>query len=89
MTAHHIRSYRAGVTPSAEPRSRLYEIRVDAHLDDRWAASFDGMSLVRQPDGTTVLRGELPDQSALHGLLARLRDGGMTLVSVVSPAGER
>ena len=88
MTAHHIRSYRAGVTPSAEPRSRLYEIRVAAHLDDRWAASFDGMSFTRQPDGTTLLRGELPDQSALHGLLSRLRDAGMPLVSVVSPSGE-
>ncbi|MGN6273110.1 MAG: NAD(P)-dependent alcohol dehydrogenase [Protaetiibacter sp.] len=74
--------------PSSEPRSRLYEIRVDAHLDDRWAASFDGMSLVRQPDGTTLLRGELPDQAALHGVLSRLRDAGMSLASVVSPSGE-
>jgi NADPH:quinone reductase-like Zn-dependent oxidoreductase len=70
------------VTTSPDLGSRLYEIRVNAHLDDRWAATFDGMSLVREPGGTTLLRGYLPDQSALHGLLARLRDAGMPLLSV-------
>jgi NADPH:quinone reductase-like Zn-dependent oxidoreductase len=76
------------VNTSPDLGSRLYEIRVDAHLDDRWAASFDGMSLQRQPDGTTLLRGHLPDQSALHGLLARLRDAGMPLLSVATASDE-
>jgi hypothetical protein len=59
-----------------------YEIRVEGHLDKRWAASFEGMILNRETDGTTTLRGPLPDQAALHGLLARVRDVGLSLVSV-------
>lgn len=82
MSGHHIGSYRAGVTTSPNISSRLYEIRITGHLDARWAASFEGMTLARHEDGTTTLRGELPDQSALHGLLAVLRDTGLPLVSV-------
>jgi len=59
-----------------------YEIRVKGHLADRWAAWFDGMSLTRQSDGTTVLRGPVADQSALHGLLRKINDLGLPLVSV-------
>lgn len=72
------------MTRSSDLSPRLYEIRIDSHLDDRWAASFDGLTLERRPDGTTVLRGELSDQSALHGLLARLRDAGLPLLSVAA-----
>lgn len=60
-----------------------YEIRIKGHLDSRWARSFDGMFLTCQGDGTTVIRGPVIDQAALHGLLHRLRDVGVPLISVV------
>jgi hypothetical protein len=73
MSAHHIGSY----LPLVQ-----YEIRVTGHLDSRWAARFDGLSLTRADDGTTVLRGPIVDQAALHGVLQKLRDIGIPLVSV-------
>ena len=58
-----------------------YEIRVDGVLDDRWADWFGGLQV--SSDGTqTVIAGPLPDQPALHGLLARVRDLGLCLISV-------
>ena len=60
-----------------------YEIRVDGHLSSRWEAWFDGLTLVRASDGTTVIRGPIVDQSALHGVLQKLRDLGIPLISVV------
>lgn len=67
--------------------SGLYEIRIKGHLDDRWAERFDGLSFSQENDGTTLLAGSLVDQSALHGLLKKVRDLGMPLISVmqVSP----
>ena len=59
-----------------------YELRVDGHLDDRWTAWFDDLTLTREHDGTTTFRGLVPDQAALHGLLAKVRDLGATLISV-------
>jgi len=59
-----------------------YEIRIKGHLDARWAASFDGLSLTRESGGTTALEGPVADQAALHGLLQQLRDLGLPLVSV-------
>ena len=59
-----------------------YEIRIEGHLEQRWASWFDGLALSHDPDGTTLLRGPVTDQAALHGLLARIRDTGMPLVSV-------
>jgi hypothetical protein len=52
------------------------------HLDPRWAASFDGMSLINESDGISVIRGPVRDQAALHGLLQKLRDLNLPLVSV-------
>jgi hypothetical protein len=67
-----------------------YEIRLQGRLDERWASWFDGLTLEPQPDGVTVLRGRIPDQAALHGLLARLRDLGLPLISVISdPSAEQ
>ena len=63
-----------------------YELRVRGHLDARWAAWFDGLTLTRHSDGTTVLRGPVPDQAALHGLLLKVRDIGLPLVSVTATA---
>ena len=59
-----------------------YEIRLQGRLDPRWSAWLDGMDLAPDGDGTTVLRGRVVDQAALHGLLARLRDLGLPLISV-------
>jgi hypothetical protein len=60
-----------------------YEIRLKGHLDNRWAAWFDGLTLTHQTDGTTVIHGPVADQAALHGLLQKVRDTGLPLVSVI------
>jgi hypothetical protein len=60
-----------------------YEIRVKGHLGHRWAAWFDGLSLTALDDGTTVISGSVVDQAALHGLLHKLRDVGIPLVSLI------
>ncbi|MFC1921722.1 hypothetical protein ACFLY4_00395 [Chloroflexota bacterium] len=59
----------------------LYEIRVEGHLSENWAVRFEGMSMRHEPEGETVLSGKL-DQAALHGILARIRDLGLKLISV-------
>ena len=66
--------------PSNEGGS--YEIRVRGHLDGRWAAWFDGLTLSQESDGTTVLSGSVVDQAALHGLLGKVRDLGVPLIAV-------
>jgi hypothetical protein len=84
MTAHQVRSYVPSVTtddhrPHPVPH---YEIRLAGHLGARWSAWFDGLTVVRAADGTTVLTGPVVDQAALHGLLQKLRDIGIPLVSL-------
>jgi hypothetical protein len=69
------------------PGSGRYEIRVKGHLDFRWAAWFDGFSLTRTGDGSTVLAGRT-DQAGLHGVLRKLGDIGLPLVSVTPAADE-
>ena len=59
----------------------LYEIRVAGHLSKSWAARFQGLSMRHDPVGETVLSGLL-DQSALHGVLIRIRDLGIKLIAV-------
>ena len=59
-----------------------YEIRLKGHLDSRWAAWFDGLSLTNERDGSTLIQGPVPDQAALHGLLQKVRDMGLPLISV-------
>jgi hypothetical protein len=61
----------------------IYQIRVQGCLEDRWAGWFEGMTLDRDDAGhTTTLTGAVPDQAALHGLLARIRDLGLPLLSL-------
>jgi len=67
-------------------QAEKYEIRVEGHLDTRWAAWFDGLDLTHETDGTTVLHGPVVDQAALHGLLQKVRDLGVPLVSVIHVA---
>lgn len=70
------------MTDSGTPAGDWYEIRVQGRLDDRWRTLLDGLDLTHTQDGTTVLRGPVTDQAALHGLLQRLRDLGVHLISV-------
>jgi hypothetical protein len=60
----------------------LYEIRLKGHLDDKWADWFDGLTITRSDNGETVLRGAVVDQAALHGVLRKVRDLGLPLLSV-------
>ena len=59
-----------------------YEVRIEGHLDNRWAGWFGDFTLTPQSDGTTLLRGAVTDQSDLHGVLTKLRDLGVTLISL-------
>ena len=60
----------------------VYEIRVCEHLDNCWANRFDGLFITHEEDGTIALAGPVADQAALHGLLTKVRDLGLTLLSV-------
>jgi len=60
-----------------------YEIRIKGHLDNRWADWFDGLTISLEDNGETLLTGLVVDQAALHGLLRKVRDLGVPLVSVI------
>lgn len=59
-----------------------YELRIEGHLDEHWSTWFGGLALIRQDDGTTTLSGSVTDQAELHGLLTKVRDLGVTLISL-------
>jgi hypothetical protein len=59
-----------------------YEIHIQGRLDDRWSSWLDDLDVAHPDDGTTVLRGPVADQAALHGLLHKIRDLGLPLLSV-------
>jgi len=59
-----------------------YDIRVSGALDARWASWFDGMNVRTRDDGTSLISGPIADQAALHGVLQRVRDVGLALISV-------
>ena len=69
----------------------FYRIRVQGILDSKWSDWFDGLDIAPQAGGETLLRGPVADQAALHGLLAKIRDLGLPLLSVeqVRPPGGR
>ena len=59
-----------------------YEIKIEGLVDGLWTEWFDGMTITHEDDSVTILIGELQDQSALHGVLDRIRDLGLNLISV-------
>jgi hypothetical protein len=65
-----------------EGRGANYEIRIAGHLGAEWADWFDGLTITQEPDGDTRLTGGVADQSALYGLLRKVRDLGLTLLAV-------
>ena len=59
-----------------------YHIRLKGHLADHWSAWFDNMTISNEANGEAILRGPLPDQAALHGVLIKIRDLGLPLLAV-------
>ena len=60
----------------------FYEIRVEGHLSDRWSDWFDGLAILNDPNGETILRGPFVDQAALFGTLTKIQGLNLTLISV-------
>ncbi len=65
------------------PEQEFYEIRIKGHLAPYWSETFDGMQILLTQGGETLLTGAVADQAALHGLLVRIRDLNLTLISVI------
>ncbi|GAA3623543.1 hypothetical protein [Microlunatus ginsengisoli] len=70
-------------TPKRQVRSG-YQLRVNGHLDRHWSSWFAGLTLTHDDDGTTTLTGTVTEQAELHGLLTKVRDLGLTLISVTA-----
>ena len=64
------------------PQSEYYEIRIEGHIGNRWSEWFAGLTLSYPQNGETLLCGRLPDQAALHGILMKIRDLHLVLISV-------
>lgn len=67
----------------------FYKIRVKGHLDRRWSDWFDGLEIINLQNGETILSGDIVDQAALHGVLAKVRDLNLPLISVTSVSSDR
>ena len=65
-----------------EPIGKIYEIKIKGHLNASWADWFEELTFTHENDGTTTLTGKIIDQAALHGMLKKLRDLGLPLLSV-------
>ncbi|MDQ6837976.1 MAG: hypothetical protein M3137_06470 [Actinomycetota bacterium] len=81
------KDHRTSTTSASSPDHhdiQHYEICVKGHLASRWTVWFDELSLTNEDDGTTVISGPVVDQAALHGVLQKLRDAGIPLVSLTS-----
>jgi hypothetical protein len=71
---------RKSKTDSSQPM--VYQIKLEGHLSEQWIAWFEGMTITLEDNGHTLLTGPVVDQAALHGLLRKVRDLGVTLLSV-------
>jgi hypothetical protein len=72
------------LNPKTDPSQPLvYQVRVKGHLGNEWTDWFEGLTITLEEDGDTLLTGSVVDQAALHGLLKKVRDLGMPLVSVI------
>jgi hypothetical protein len=69
--------------PGQRQTPAIYQFRIGERLDAHWSSWFDDFDLTNEDDGTTSLTGLIQDQAQLHGLLARIRDLGLTLVGVL------
>jgi hypothetical protein len=67
---------------NTEQNSKIYEIRVAGHLGRQWGDWFDGMAIRLEENGDTIISGPVTDQAALYGFLKKVRDLGLTLISV-------
>ena len=72
------------MTDTLTSNEKVYEIRLKGHLDARWMKVFDGLVITHEENGNTLLSGPVADQAALHGLLKKVRDVGLPLLSVNS-----
>ena len=84
MTGH--KRYKV-MSNNSDPRTNpgqpvVYQIRIKGHLSSQWTVWFEGLTITLEEDGDTLLTGPVVDQAALHGLLKKVRDLGMPLVSV-------
>jgi hypothetical protein len=70
------------------PKTQSYEIRLKGHLEARWVTWFDGLAITLDENGNTLLSGPVADQAALHGILKKIRDVGLPLLSVRSVASD-
>ena len=68
--------------PATEKTPFMYQIRISGHLDQTWAKWFEGLNITLEQNGETLLSGPVADQAALYGLLKKIRDLGMPLISV-------
>jgi hypothetical protein len=76
-------------TPEFDGEPGIYEIRLRGHLDPQWADWFGGLTVTPQANGDTLLTGPVADQAALYGLLRRMRDVGLPLLSVIRTGSGR
>jgi len=66
---------------SSKDNCNTYEIKIKGQLDDHWSDWLGGLEITQDGHGNSLLRGPVPDQAALHGILAQIRDLGLTLIS--------
>jgi hypothetical protein len=94
MTPHHIERYpfgqinheglhaRGAMSDKLTSNAKVYEIRLKGHLEARWVTWFNGLTITLEEGGDTVLTGPVIDQATLHGLLKKIRDVGLPLLSI-------